>query len=1165
MAVSDAKRVLPLNDEAELLSLDYFLCHTATLTKKKEYPALQQALIDYHHASTLPQCSKQVALLQQQLAGVISRYPPKSSDYLRRLRNHLYNVQIAIERYEAEPIEQLPSRLHFLCIGRPLTQSEQQHLALWKAVQGTVGSSLTLWYDSDALWVETLNHCMLEAALKQSFQQQPNSSTRIFFKQLSQNLSALRETAYREIQQALAADHSADAARQQLLLTRYQQSQAWLTVRFNEHQELIKQLTASGITVCDIHSTLASWPLAQPYQRELSQYGHLTAASQIASLQLLEQAGGIYSSNPALPALSEAFWRGVAQHAVQQQGLIPSDDPEQLDKSAATLQQAWLADPKIQAMTWQQLGQRNPAWLPVSSEAIHAVLRHNPTEESALRQAIDRYAQNNPLLSIIFCPIEPLALRRHQCVVVEGALSHHNPLLLAAHPHSKLLQAIIQQVQSHYQSLEQLEQTLHDQHQSLQDKEARIEGVKRLALSPKLARAVVDYPVEGFSVGADATQELCGIGALQQGVKSYNATQLLPSKLLNIVQNVFPLAAVNPWVNPNDCRPFSEPLRSEQTAKVWYQQSKARWFQQAKVNGEQPRLTVLDLIADHPIKPILPTVALMGGSQHSRKQSRRLISCLDKLDEYLTKKNNKIDLQVLGCELAQGLLKRVIKAIQMKNEMSGYTAVTCLQKISVIARALLGMKISKELIDNVQQEQLNRLNYCVRALNRQLLQGVLSNEIDTIVYNEVVLQPDPTGGMLRLLNCQQKLDVSTGMNGVTLPDGNFMRHEVATHKGVLFNLGEGHHQVIGVLNKANQFLLSEGRQCFTGGNQHDCFILALSAAALQRQIDRVMRQRLPLYRLEGGEGSNQLIIQSELPQPATEEGPEPQYIGYYVDLKQGRVWLRQHNPDDPEHPKDQALLLMTLHNINQLEIRSMTPSRSVIRGSDEVNRLVLHRQDTLITGGARDTVVIQGGATVQSQSGGKRYVISDQVNQLGEFEINISEAYCAAPSTLHLPVAHHQLTEWRLVDHDLIVGLGQQAQSCQLILKDVYQTVDNQRCLARDQWRLFTYDGLQLLPQWPAVVPLGTSPEITFTAYYAHAWDQRTGAAAVTSTSAGYQLQPTPPEYVTAPEPALSGRLVEDLSAVSDEVMGSAPLLDHTWTRSVQHQGGYPVLTPRAA
>lgn len=1152
MATAHFKRGLHLNDEAELLSLDYFLRQTSELTKKKEYTALQQALIDYHQASTLPQCSKQVALLQQQLAVVISRYPPKCSDYLRRLRNHLYNVQIAIEHYEAEPIEQLPSRLHFLCIGRPLTQSEQQHLALWKAVQGSVGCSLILWYDSDALWVERLNHCMLEAALKQSFQQQPNSSTRIFLKQLSQNLSALRETAYRKIQQARAADHSADAARQQLLLTRYQQSEASLTVRFNEHQELIKQLTASGITVCDIQSTLASWPLALPYQRELNQRGHLPAARQIASLQLLEQAGGIYSTHNALPPLSEAFWRGVAQHTLQQQGLTDIDDPQQLEKRAATLQQAWLADAKTQAMTWQPLGQHNPGWMPMITEADQAFSEHETTEWPALLQAIDSYARSNPPLSSVFQPIGPLAMRHYQWMVVEIAVSHHNPLLLAAHPHSKLLQAVIQQVHTHYQSLEQLEQRLHDQHKSRPDREARIKAVKGLALSPRLASALVDYPVEGFSIGADATQELCGIGALQQGVKRYNTTQLLPSKLLKTVQNVLPLAPVNHWVSPQGSQPFSEPLGSEQIAQCWYQHSKARSDQPAKVDGEWPRLRLLDLISDQPIKPIIPKVALMGDRPRSRKQSRRLISWLDKLDDYLTKKGNKLDLAVLSCELAQALLKRVIRAIQMKEEMSGYTAVSCLQKLSIIARALLGMKISEELIDNVQQEQLNHLNACMRTLNRRLLKGVLSSEIDTIIYNEVVLQPEATAGIWCLVNRPQKLDVSTGINEMTLPDDNFMRHEIATYKDVLFNLGDGDHQVIGVLNKANQFLLSEGQQCFTGGNQHDGFILSLSAEALQRQINRVMTQQQPAYRLAGGAGNGQLIIQSVFPQPTIGECSEPYYIGYYVDLKLGRVWLRQHNPDDPEHPKDQALLLMTLHNINQLEIRSTTPSRSVIRGSDEGNTLVLNRQDTLYTGRAHDTIIIQGGATVHSHSGGKRYVISDQVNQQGEIEINLIEAPSAAPSIIHLPVAHHQLTAWRLVDNDLVVGLGQQAQSCQLILKEVYQTVHHQHCLVRDQWQLFTQDGLQLLPQWPAVVPIETAPAITFTAYYSKLWDQRTAAPAVTSTTAGYQLQPTPPDYLTAPEAAMNRRFIEDLSALSEEAMGSAPPPDQSWLAPIQ-------------
>jgi hypothetical protein len=1142
MMNNHAKTVLPLNEEeAELLSLDYFLQHTATFTNQKPYPELQQALIDYHQASTLPQFAKQAAVLKQQIASVMSHDSKKSSDYLRRLRNHLNNVQLAITRYEDEPIEQLPFLLHFICIGQPFTQSQQQPLALWKAVQETSGASLILWYDSDALWVETLNQCMLEAALKQSFQQQPNSSSPVFLNQLNQNLSVLREIAYNEIQQALAVDRSADAVRKQILLTRYQQSEEFFTTRLKEHQQLIEQLIVSGITVCDIHSRLENGPLAQPYQRELLQRGHLPAATQIASLRILQQAGGIYSANNALPPLSDSFWSDVTQHYLQQQGLTQVD-PQQLEKSMATLRQQWLADGKIQVMTWQRLWQHNPEWKSMIIEADQAFSGHETPECSALLQAIDSTAQSSPLLSSIFQPIKPLAMQRHQWVVIESTLGQSNPLLLAAHQNSKLLQAVIRQVQTHYQILEQLEQRLHDQHKPLQDREARIEIAECLELSPRLACAVVDYPVEGFSIGADTTRELSGIGALRRGVERYNATQLLPSKLLKNIQNVFLSEQINQWVHPNDFRPFSQPLGSEQTAQIWYQQSKALWAQQSKVDGEQPRLNLLDLIADQPIKPILPEVAGQYG--------RGLIRSLKKLVNSLLQDSQLTELS-LGFRLATSLVMRVIRSVQLQVKMSSYTATTCLQQVRMMVSIILGMNQPKDIISEVQQSQLDQINNCMRTINRRLLKGALRNEIDTVIHSEIMLQSDPIEEKLSLVNRPQKLDVSTGINDVTLPEGNFMSHQDAPHKSVLFNLGDGDHQAIGVLNKPNQFLLGEGWQSFTGGNQHNFFILSLSAEALQRQMDLAMEQGLPLYRLAGGEGANRLIIQSELPPSSTDKYLEPHYIGYYVDLNQGRVWLRQHNPADPEHPQDQALLLMTLRNINQLEIRSVIPTHSVISGSDEANTLILHRQDTLYTGRAHDTLIIQGGATIHSQSGGKRYVISDQVNQLGEVEINIIEAPTAALSTIHLPVDHDQLTEWRLVDNDLIVGLGQQPQSCQLILKGVYQTVNNQRSLAREQWRLFTHDGLQLLPQWPAVVSVETSPAINFTAYYAKIWDQRTAAAAVISSSAGYQLQPTPPEYLTAPEAAMSARFIEDLSAVSDEANGSALLPDRSWVPPV--------------
>lgn len=92
---------------------------------------------------------------------------------------------------------------------------------------------------------------------------------------------------------------------------------------------------------------------------------------------------------------------------------------------------------------------------------------------------------------------------------------------------------------------------------------------------------------------------------------------------------------------------------------------------------------------------------------------------------------------------------------------------------------------------------------------------------------------------------------------------------------------------------------------------------------------------------------------------------------------------------------------------------------------------------------------------------------------------------------------------------------------------------------------------------------MGRSPAITFTAYYSKLWDQRPAAPAVTSTGVGYQLQPTPPEYLNATETLMSGRFIEDLSALSDETKDQSGVLDRSWTGSVQHPGCCPVLTTR--
>lgn len=1037
--MTDKVVVMPVENVTRALpSVEQFQTQTKRLAKKSEYPALIQALGAYQQASNFEEFSKATTLLQQQLEKMLFQLSyskkQKEREYLISLRNFLNDdIQEAIRQYSTDSLPTaVPKQIHFSCIGQLLTPQQQSFYQLWKTAQAGNQGKITLWYDSDALFVELFNRCLLESAFKLSLQKQ-SGGLKNFLQQLGNNLYQLKAATYQQIQQAIDAGESADAVRRKLLITHYQQSEERLTTCLTQHQQVIQQLMDQGVDLQDIRPKLEQWLLAPYYQRELNQQGHLKAANQMASYLVLQSQGGIYSTQEMLPSLADSFWRELVFDEWQYQNVAERDEGL-LQKKSQEWQQQWQQDRELQQHTWELLQHYG---LQTESSEKSAPLPES-LKSSAILSAIDRYLQREQSINRLFTPLESCLLTNNCLGWLEIEPGSQVLQLLLSQPKSPLWQAVFQQIQVNYQALEQLEQSLKEQGKSLQDREARIEAIHNLKILPSLARALTDYYVEGTQIGADSRRVLSGLSAIQQGMANYRSKQLIPERLFKQLQQENILLPANLWWHPLSPQPFSEPLVDKNRAQHWYQQYKEAMVV-TPVEQELTQLALLNQLIEQPSQ-LLPELAF-GQEEKSllhkeQKWTEALDGSLVKLINYLAANNNII--MRMGIIALRGLLTWVPRAVkQFEEEVEPYIAMSRMEKLKTIIKKTLDIQQDPEIVSQARNAQVARLNQLTQKLNRTLLKNQLSDEIDTVVHSELVLKSDPITGNAYLANRSQSIDASQGVNQQTIPQNNFLEAGIDPQKSVLFNLGAGDHKIKGTLDKRNLFLLSEGQQWFTGGNKGDCFILSLTAEEMWRQIKRTAQEGRPLLRLSGNRGNNQLLIYSDLPssiKPTDDLLLEP--IDYYeANLQQGKLWFNQNSSAQSK----QRICLMTFDNIQQLALHSKTAADSVIWGSTEGNIIVMNHRDKVYLPAGNNQLIIQGGGTVQSQSGGNVYHITNQVNQPGDVEIKIIETASEKPSCIQLPIDHHQLSDWRLVDNDLTVVLGQEPQSCRLTLADVYR------------------------------------------------------------------------------------------------------------------------------
>lgn len=270
-------------------------------------------------------------------------------------------------------------------------------------------------------------------------------------------------------------------------------------------------------------------------------------------------------------------------------------------------------------------------------------------------------------------------------------------------------------------------------------------------------------------------------------------------------------------------------------------------------------------------------------------------------------------------------------------------------------------------------------------------------------------------------------------------------------KAILWKLGDGNDTVQGVTDKPNFYLYGAGKKSLSGGGKDDSFIFESASAALSTAPKHTSH-------LQGGPGTDLLWLQGK----HTPEAPglaTPPYVGYDIDLKNGKLGLR--HGDSSAEP----LLHSTFDSIERVETLAGAVNR--VTGSDHADIISAHGEDQVNAGPGDDQISVRGShAFVDGGSGIDLYYIDPL-----SLHVSITDDG-QEQSKVDLGVSLEAIQRWLIRDNSLVIetlrGDDPYLPQRELVIEAVYQTVNGKRSLRNDKWMFTTQDGYHLQPDWLA-------------------------------------------------------------------------------------------------
>ncbi|SEI15680.1 hypothetical protein SAMN05216581_3009 [Pseudomonas asplenii] len=406
---------------------------------------------------------------------------------------------------------------------------------------------------------------------------------------------------------------------------------------------------------------------------------------------------------------------------------------------------------------------------------------------------------------------------------------------------------------------------------------------------------------------------------------------------------------------------------------------------------------------------------------------------------------------------------KIYGAVRQVDDIDDYIELSIKERWRSGWFAFTGQALDREVIERYQVER-TRVDHdnALQTRARALLDGEMRDTLAGIVNGTFHVELEPVKHWAAQWQGEQQphrlvqvpvvrdgddvIDASSGLEqvprAINATPGN-------AGKAVLWQLGGGNDQVIGVRAQPNYFVFANGTKSLTGGDHDDAFVFQVPQSLDAAQAPAISS-------LHGGDGQDTLSLQGQPP-----PGNRRHFIGHEVDLLSGKLALRRHPADLA--PPVQATLTAIEH------VETLAGGNSRVTGTAEANHITLLGLDDQANAGEGDDRFTLKGAEsrVAGGPGKDHYRIFPSSRRV------IIDEDGREPSIVELAWPMERIQRWRIVDTDLIVTSlrdehGEQPAH-QLTLRGVYRD-DNGRRLQNDLLLFATQDGYLFKPNLPATL-----------------------------------------------------------------------------------------------
>ncbi|MBK5527384.1 calcium-binding protein [Pseudomonas sp. TH08] len=406
------------------------------------------------------------------------------------------------------------------------------------------------------------------------------------------------------------------------------------------------------------------------------------------------------------------------------------------------------------------------------------------------------------------------------------------------------------------------------------------------------------------------------------------------------------------------------------------------------------------------------------------------------------------------------LTAEIYRAARVVDDIDDYIELTAHERLRSGWFAFTRQELDEDIMDRFKIAQFS-VHYAkqLQGSTEQLLEGAYKNYVEHVVNGNyrVVLEPvkvwryqwDETLGeqpykadkLPTVISADDRIDARDGLPAdlrgvITGTPGD--------DKAILWRLGGGDDQVVGVQARPNIFSYAEGEKVLTGGDKNDVFYFE----ATRQEFDRTEKPAKGSV-LDAGAGNDTLTFEGSRPTSDT------RHVGYDVNLQTGKIALRS---------QDATVAAVEVAQIKSIEnLSTLRNGSNRITGSDGADQISANGNDHVAAGAGDDTIIIRGtDCRVGGGPGIDRYYIANTAAR----PVIIEDGTETSIIEFGWPLARIQ--RWQVIGTSLVVtslkGVDGEEPDHVLTVEGVYQQIDDKRVVKNSRLLFKTQDRYELEP-----------------------------------------------------------------------------------------------------